>query len=90
MDVHHEVADGAARSELDLGVTAPYAREAIDAVDDDFVSATGYALDGNRVAAESGEEAVLSPGSGIPTPAERKPNERERKAKRGSAVSGTK
>jgi hypothetical protein len=58
MDVHHEVADGAAGTELDLGVPAAHARESIDAVNDDFVSVTSYALDGDGVIPEAGDETV--------------------------------
>jgi hypothetical protein len=58
MDVHYEVADGAARAELDLGVPPPHAREAIHTVDDDRVSTASYALYGDRVVTEACDETI--------------------------------
>jgi len=86
MDVHHQVTDRASRTELDLGVTPANERETVDTVDDDFVSATRYALDGDRVTTESREKAIVPLGFGVATAGERKPNERETKPQRCSAV----
>jgi hypothetical protein len=58
MDVHHEVADGASRAELDLGMSPAHAREAIHTVDDDLVSVASYALHGDRVATEARDETI--------------------------------
>jgi len=59
MDVHHEMPDVAGRAELDLGVPAAHAREAVDTVDDDLLSLARYALDRNSVVTEARDEAVL-------------------------------
>jgi len=66
MDIHHQVSDGASGTELDLGVPSTHAREAIDTVHDDRVSATRYALHRNRVSAEPGDETVPLLGLGGP------------------------
>jgi hypothetical protein len=58
MDVHHEVADGAPGTKLDLGVPPAHARKAIETVDDDFISATSNALNRDRVATEARDETV--------------------------------
>src|SRR5689334_18946113 len=59
MNVHHEVTNRAARAKLDLGVAATHAREAVDTVNDHFISMASYALDGDRVVTKSRDEAVL-------------------------------
>src|SRR5512141_1321490 len=58
MDIHHEVADRASGTELDLGVPPAHAREAIDAVDDDRVSSARDTLDGDGVVTEARDETI--------------------------------
>jgi hypothetical protein len=58
MDVHHEMTDRTSGAELDLGMPPAHAREAIDTVDDDSVSAAGDALHGDRVLTEESDETV--------------------------------
>jgi len=59
VNVHHQMPDGASGPELDLSVPATNSRKSIDSVDDDFISLASYALDGDGVVPESGEETVL-------------------------------
>jgi len=58
VDIHLEVADGAAGAKLDLGMPPAHAREAIHTVDDDVVSATSDALHRDRVVTEARDEAI--------------------------------
>jgi hypothetical protein len=59
MDVHYDALDAAVRPNGTLGVTLANAREAIDLVARQCVAATTHALDGDRIVAKSGDEAVL-------------------------------
>jgi hypothetical protein len=64
MDVHHQMADGASVAELDLSVPAAHARETIDTIDDDLVSAASYALDGDGIVPEASDETISLFGRG--------------------------
>jgi hypothetical protein len=66
MDIHRQVADGTSGAELDLGVPPANARKAVDTVNDDRVSAAGYALNGDRVATQARHEAISLFGPGRP------------------------
>ena len=70
-DRHRESSDAAIGRELDLRVSLPYPREAIDLVARHGVPTTRHALDRYRVAAESRNEPVSFGGPAVAARAKR-------------------
>jgi hypothetical protein len=78
MNVHHEMANAATGAELDLGVSTPHAREAVNTIDYDFISLASDALDGDGVAAEPRDESILLPRPGGAARDDRQHDDRKR------------
>jgi hypothetical protein len=71
--------DDAARAQLDFSMPAAHAREPVDAIYDHRVPAAGYALNRNRIAAETRYETVTLLWSGWPTGDDRQRSNNQRR-----------